>query len=252
MSLQEKLYQLFLLEKQVRGMQSRFESADRRLNVLTKKLAQLTQQHLELSQQHKATRAHAQLLEADSQGVEGKIAALRAQMGEVHTNKEYSALLVEVNTLKNDQGKIEEDALTELERVEQIDAELKALVENIEQQKKLVAGAESELAKHESEVGAELESLTTQRDAAAADVPLDVRDLFNRMSDATDGEAMAAISEEDRRNLEYCCGGCYMQLPVECVNRLLTRANELTTCPSCSRILFVDQDLRSTMSAAKK
>ncbi len=58
--------------------------------------------------------------------------------------------------------------------------------------------------------------------------------------------------EEDRRRLEYTCEGCYIQLPVEAVNKLLTRPNELVICPSCGRILYINDALRDSVGSSKK
>jgi len=64
---------------------------------------------------------------------------------------------------------------------------------------------------------------------------------------------MAPVHEEDRRRMEYCCGGCFMQIPVEKVN-LLARGDTLVTCGSCARILYFEAALKETFggkSAAK-
>lgn len=64
---------------------------------------------------------------------------------------------------------------------------------------------------------------------------------------------MAKCEEQSRRNMEYSCGACFQHLPVEQVNILLNRG-DLTTCPACDAILYMDDELRESISeaAAKK
>jgi hypothetical protein len=62
------------------------------------------------------------------------------------------------------------------------------------------------------------------------------------MSERFDGEAMASIAKPDRRREEYACTACNMDLVANIYNKLHSR-DELTFCPSCSRILFIPEDL---------
>ena len=40
-------------------------------------------------------------------------------------------------------------------------------------------------------------------------------------------------------------------IPVEVVNALITRADEVINCKSCERILFVPEEIREALGAAK-
>jgi len=80
--------------------------------------------------------------------VEAKIEKLRQQMNSVRSNKEYSALLVEVNTFKVEKDKLEEEALLAMGKVEGVAADLTALEAQVAEQAKLakVAGTHAEIA----------------------------------------------------------------------------------------------------------
>jgi len=79
-------------------------------------------------------------------------------------------------------------------------------------------------------------------------VPAEALHVFDRLAETYEGEAMAPVIEEDRRRMEYICGGCYMQIPVEKVN-LLISSDELVRCSSCARILYVESALKQAMGA---
>jgi predicted nucleic acid-binding Zn-ribbon protein len=168
-------------------------------------------------------------------------------MNSVTSNKEYSALLVEVNTLKLEKGQLEESALGELTQVDELETRLAELTAQGEQQVKLLDGAKADVQQHQAEVGDRLEQATAERDIAAQQVPADTLKVFERLAYTHEGEAVAGVIEENRRRLEYNCGGCYMSIPVERVNALYTRPDEPTTCPNCGRFLYLPEELKSAM-----
>jgi predicted nucleic acid-binding Zn-ribbon protein len=247
MSLQEKLHALYLLDSQVRGLRSRLDSAVRRHDAMHNKLKQIEQQKLEVADQIKHEKARATTFEKQADDLEQRITKLRDQMSQVTSNKEYSALLVEVNTLKLEKSQLEESAIGELTQVDELETRLAELVSHGEQQIKLLEGAVAEVKQHQTDVGDRLEQVTNERDAAAAQVPADTLKVFDRLAHTHDGEAVAGVIEENRRRLEYNCDGCYMSIPVERVNALYTRPDEPTTCPNCGRFLYLPEALKSAM-----
>ena len=232
-------------------MRTRLDAALRRQAAINRKKEQLDQQAAELAKEHKTASAHALTLESEANGVEKKIDGLREKMNHATSNKEYSALLVEVNTLKADKAKIEEKALESMAKVEALQADLEALKQKIQDQVRLAEGAASDAKEAEAEVGQKLTDLTRERDEAAQPISAEVRKQFDRLSDVYDGEAMAQIEEQNRKRMEYTCSGCYTMVPVETVNSLLTRRDSVVTCGNCQRILFVAGKLRDSFADVK-
>jgi len=251
MSVQEKLRQLFLLDSQLRGMRSRLDNAISRHKRQQSKLDQLERQRSELGEQVKQNQAKASTLEKQASDVDTRVTTLRNQMNSVKNNKEYSALLIEVNTLKIDKTKVEEQALEQMGKVDQLKAEFGELEGKIAEQAKLVTGADGEVKTCRAELGEQLTELTTRRDAAEQEVPADARTQFRKLVEIHDGDAMAVVSEESRRNMEYTCSGCYMLLPVERVNAIMRRPDDVVCCPSCGRILYMEAELRTSFAPTK-
>jgi len=250
LSLQDQLQTYFELDQRVRAMRTRLDAALRRQAAVQRKKDQLDQQAAELTKEHKTAHAHALTLESEANGVEKKIDGLRDKMNHATSNKQYSALLVEVNTLKADKAKIEEKALESMSKVETLQSDLEALKQKIEEQTRLVEGAADDVTESEAEVGEKLVELTKERDAAGEPISAEVRKQFDRLSDVYDGEAMAQIEEQNRKRMEYTCSGCYTMVPVETVNSLLTRRESVVTCGNCQRILFVGSKLRESFADA--
>lgn len=232
-------------------MRARLDAATRRKDAQQRKLAQLQQAAAELDEQFKTAKAHTATLEKEAAGIEERVVTQRDKMNNATSNKEYSALLVEVNTLKADKSKIDDQALESMAKVESLGSELTELNDRVAAQTKLVAGATKEVKEAQTEIGGKLEELTVDRDAAGEPLSDAIRKVFDRLSHTYDGEAMAEISEQDRKRMEYTCGGCYTLLPIESVNGLITRPNEITSCGTCQRILYVSKELRESLAASK-
>jgi predicted nucleic acid-binding Zn-ribbon protein len=245
MPLAEQLYDLYLLDKQVRGMSSRLDAANRRLQLQQNRLAQLEQQHSELADQLLHTRAKATELEKQADEFEQRIGTDRDRMNSANNNKEFSALLIEVNTLKTDKGKVEDEALEQMTHIDTLEQELSEMAARVEQQSKLVNSALGDVETCRSEVGDQLEQLGGQRSVAEQNLPTSARSQFNRIAEMHEGEAMAQVVETSRRNKEYTCGGCYLSMPFERLNALMN-TDEIVTCPSCGRILYLETKLKAS------
>ncbi len=249
MSLQEKLYDLFLLDQQVRGLRTRLDAATRRHNAQNARLDQYRQQLAELTDQYKHAQAEVSTLEHEALGAEERVTKLREQMNSVTSNKEYSAMLVEINTLKGEKSKLEDQALEKMSASDAIKERVDETQGKVDSQSKLVEQALAEVLSAKEEVGVQLDDANAKRDEAAGEVPADVLNVFERLADHYDGETLAEIEEQDRRRREYTCGGCYMELPIERVNALMMKPDELVTCPSCNRFLYIKQELKAEIGA---
>ena len=233
----------------VRALRQRLDGAQRRERLQRAKLQQLETQAAELNQQVKHTKAHAVNLENDANTTETRITALREGMNSARNNKEYAALNVEVSTLKAEKGKVETEALQHLARLEDLTKQSDELKAQVETQRKLVESSTAEVTEARDEVGDRLDATQKERDAAAAEVDDEALALFEKLADEYDGEAVAQAEVQDHKRMEYTCGGCYMSLPAERINTLMSRPDSLTLCTSCGRILEPSDDLKPAEKA---
>ena len=247
MSVQEKLRQLFLLDQQIRGLRSRVDAAARRLAAQQAKLDQYQRQQSELHDQLQQAKAVAANLASDALASEQRIEKVRQTMATVRSNKEYSALLVEVNTLKVEQEKVQEKEIEQMTRVEELEARHLEVSDKAVEQNKLVELAQKEVDEGEAEIAGQLDELVKERDAAAEPIDPETLALYRKLNDATEGEALAEIEEQDRRRMEYTCGACFMSLPIQVVNATLTTHDKPVVCSSCQRILYVGNELKEAL-----
>lgn len=235
----DALHRLQTIETQVRSVREQIDSKRRSVQSHQRRIATLERQISDLHQQIRTAQAETDRLDLDRKTHEQHIAKLREALNRSKTNKEYAAVLSQLNTDKADASKIEDAVLAALARIDEHkkqEAELRAARE-----KELVRVAELEKAAAETEarLAAKLKELELQREAAAASVPPESLLFFERACEAHDGEGMAAIEQVHPKRSEYVCSGCNMSLTLETVNSLQSR-DVIVQCQTCSRILYLD------------
>jgi predicted nucleic acid-binding Zn-ribbon protein len=165
---------------------------------------------------------------------------LREQLNTVRTNKEYAAVLAQLNSQKADASQLENRALQMMEGLE---AKRKSLAER-EEEERAEAARLAELKTQADRVcntfAEKLAALERRRKAATNGLGRDVIVLFERLSERYEGEVLARIERTHPRRDEFSCGGCHMTLSAELANTLLVR-DDVLTCHNCGRILHIDK-----------
>lgn len=186
----------------------------------------------------KLTRVQIDRLELELKGRDERIAKLRAALNMAKTNKEYAAILSELNTSKADNAKIENQVLDLMKNIEVDEAGCGQIQEQIDEQKtkvnQLRRDTEVKAAKYE----AEIEDIQAEWDQMAKTIPPEVLEVFKRVAETYDGEALAAAGKENEKTEVFSCGGCFMRLPAENVNQLMTK-DDIIRCSNCTRILVL-------------
>ncbi len=243
MALTAKLLRLYQVDKQVRGLQSRVKTAERFLTLRERELAELDAKRDSLKAQSRQLQATAHNDESEIKGIDEHITKLRDQLNSATTNKQYSALLTEVNTFKADRGAIEERALETLTRLEEVNGQLEELQNKRGDIVKLRDHAAAERDEKAAEIKSRLEELQAERDVAAGELPADVLQEFESELELREDEVMAPIEEMNRRAMEYCCGACQVLLPMEIVSASIN-GNTLTKCSNCNAFLYIEEATR--------
>jgi hypothetical protein len=231
---------------------TRLQSVENRLRVAKNKLARcrrnviiqenqvrtLTSSLEAKKEEIQLTRVQTDRLELELKSRDEAIAHLRASLNAAKTNKEYAAVLTQLNTTKADNSKIETQVLDLMKDIEADEAEYEKIEEQIEEQKKILeqirTDSEQAAVKHQ----AEIDEIQKDWDKAAKDVPPEALEIFKRVAETYDGEALTVVEEQEGRDGGYSCGGCFMSITPETVNLLMTK-DDIIRCPNCTRILVL-------------
>ncbi len=251
MSVTAKLVRLHRVEIQIRGLTERLHQADRYLKMQDDTLAALDKQAETVRAQLRMAEATLKNDETEAAGIEDRIAKYREQMNAAKTNKEYTAFLTEINTLKADKAKVEERELGQMTKAEELRAQAAKIEAEREDRLKVRTVAKADRDQREAEIHDRLEELKRERVAAADDVPERALAAFQYRITQGHDEIMAPLEEHDRRNREYCCGACQVLLPLEKLNALIGRG-ELTACTNCGVLLFIEEEVKGNVVSASR
>jgi len=234
------LIKLQSIENRLRTFKSKITRA-RRGVIFQENLLRQLQSGLEAKQEEiKLTKVQSDRLEMDLKSRDEHIAKMRAALNLAKNNKEYAAILTDLNTSKADNTKLESQILELMKNVETDQAECMEMQKQIAEQTQRVDQLRKEAEEKVADCEKEMVSVQVEWDQAAKSLPPDVLELFKRVADTYDGEAIATVGRQDERPDTFSCGGCFMRQPAEVANRLMTN-DEIIRCTNCSRILVMEQ-----------
>lgn len=176
-----------------------------------------------------ADKRHRETEEKLKKAVDG-LRKAKERLNDVKTNKEYNAILKEIEGMEKKNGEIEETVIALLD---EIDANRTALKEKerelTEEQVRYEAKRkvlQAELASIDSEMQEQLE----KGDALRAMVPHPLLKKYETIKAMNKGLAVVSVWKE-------VCNGCYMNIPPQMYNELHS-SEELFFCPQCNRIIY--------------
>jgi uncharacterized protein len=186
------------------------------------------------------TKVQSDRLELELKTRDAEVAKLRGALNNAKTNKEYAAVLTQLNTTKADNSKIETQILDLMKAIEADEEECANIRQQIEGQKQLLEETRKKADASSGDHEGEIATIQTEWDAVAKDIPADPLEAFKRVAETYDGEAVVKVDQQEGKSGAYSCGGCFMGITAESVNMLMTR-DEIIRCPNCTRILILSE-----------
>ena len=169
--------------------------------------------------------------EGELQDLESKRSKYKGQLMEVKTNKEYTAMLHEIEGVEREIRAREDQVLAEMERAEGLASEIKgeeAVFKAAEQEHRV---RERSLSEEEARLREQVRRLTAERDAEAARLPAGLFELFQRVA------RLRGVAVAEAR--DGMCQVCHLKLrPQMYVD--LKRNEDIVQCPACNRILYFE------------
>ena len=223
----------------------RLHSLDSELTRIEVALAALPRQRQTLDERVAADRARCDAARAAAEGsakarkqhesavqdFETKRSKYKGQLMDVKTNKEYTAMLHEIEGVEREIRAREDLVLEEMEKAEGLAADVKREEGAFRQVEQSAKAERAEIDVREAKLSAEAARVRSERDAALAAIPEDTRELYTRVARRR-GTAVAEARDGE-------CQTCHMKLRLQVWVEL--RQNEqLFQCESCNRILYYE------------
>ncbi|HEX2643263.1 MAG TPA: C4-type zinc ribbon domain-containing protein [Thermoanaerobaculia bacterium] len=224
------------------------KAADQRLHGIPDWMRELHDEHVARQAEITALEEAAEVAarerrtaEAATADAQEKLKKYQQQINKVSTQREYGALLQEIDTAKAQITASEEQALSLLERFEQTQ---KDLAEKRESFKDVEARYNAELARWEGEkpaVTAQVQQLNGRIAALKERLPKGLVAQYERIRERHPNGALARIRLLERPGgrgpREWHCGACNYRVRPQVVVEI-RNGSSLVQCDACKRILF--------------
>jgi predicted nucleic acid-binding Zn-ribbon protein len=169
--------------------------------------------------------------EKDLEVVQAKRSKTEGRLYEVKTNKEYSAVLAEIEEIKQEKGRVEEEILVLMESQERLTADIKDAEGRYKARETQGKQEEAALQEKLRAVEADLALVRTERAELARQLPAPVLADYDKLLKARGGLALAQVVKPN------LCGGCRMTVTPQRLQELRAQS-ALLLCESCGRYLY--------------
>jgi len=168
--------------------------------------------------------------ESDTQENLLRVQKSRVRLGSVKNNKEYQALIKEIEELDNKNSQIEDKMLEYLDYIDetekQIESKKKALIafsKEVEEEKNSVIQKSEEDKRR-------LVELNREREETLKEIDSPLVDKYNMVKETVGRITIVRVKDS-------VCLGCNMNMPAQKYNEL-QRCDSLQFCPHCHRIIY--------------
>lgn len=201
-------------------------------NNIGKQQEKLDKTNAELQKLKSAAKQKELEVAANEQSLEKR----KQQLLEAKTNKEYSALQLQIKADEQARSVLDDEALEAIEKAEKfastvpaIEAELKKVQELFNTTKERFIAEKPNIERQIKEYTAELLQEETQ-------LPRDFREIYERLvRSMNDGSEVLAVVVNQK-----FCGGCNHQVPINSLAQIL--AKKPVVCSSCARLLYLPEN----------
>jgi uncharacterized protein len=223
------------LEIKIANLQKQASDIPNQVQTLENELKRIQSEHQERLVHEKELANKKRTLEGQVDMSRAKLSRLKDQLMAVKTNKEYTAMLHEIQMAEG-QIRSEEDKILEImEEMETLEGVLKGAER--EMLKKVAALRDSLRFTNESvpQIEAELARLREIKISMESNVEADLLSRYRRIAEARKGIALAEAKDE-------LCSACHVRIRPQMYADLI-RTENIQACDSCSRILFSREGL---------
>ena len=237
----DKLRELQQAELELRRLEGRKNAQDRAAKIRLEQIQKHNELIESLRGKQKQTRMSADRKELDVRAKRADIVKLRGQQMLVKDNRQFTALQNEIKFAELTISKLEDEILADMGDFDAVDQEVRKAQEELKRLEADLSNVRKEIEARKDAISAEIAQRRQARDDIAKVLPAKVVELFTRICERHNGDALApVVRDEDDDEGGYVCGGCHMNITPNTYVRLAGRGDNLFTCQSCSRILFLE------------
>ena len=181
-----------------------------------------------------AAKTEQRTVDLDLQTKQDKLKKLQERMMAIKTNKEYDALVSEIDQIKALIYERENRAVELIEAVEKYEKEVETLTGQSTGVRKINGEQLISLQQQIDSVGAKIHSKEKERETLVDKVGERALRAYDRIRKGKGGAAVVAVKKR-------ACGACYKALPPQKIQEI-KRGDQIIICDSCGRMLVWTSD----------
>ncbi len=162
------------------------------------------------------------------------IARSEGRLPQIKTQKEYVAVLKEVDTAKKLAKELQDKIDAKNEALSSLQADKAEKDEELAQATGQADARAAEIDQSMASVNEQLDGMEQQRKTLLSELPIRLRKRYELLMSRREGVAVVEASNG-------ACLGCHMHLPPQLFNSLFV-AQEIQSCPHCNRLLYVTEE----------
>jgi len=201
------------LEDEVNAIEKRFQEENDRLGLLKKDRRQIEQ---------------------DLQEIENNTEKSEIKLASIKSNKEYRAVLKEIDDLNRNRLMTEEKVLQLMEEIEDLERKCNENNDQEAEFRKKYEMDRDEILKELKYLDRELENLEKQRINICETIDQELLEKYIFLRERKGGQAIGPV-------VSGVCQICHMGIPPQKFNELIG-GHVLLTCPSCNRLIYWGED----------
>ena len=184
----------------------------------------------EVSSKLEKTETDRRSLERDLKDTEEKIRKLKGRTSEIKTNKEYQALLKEIEQGEAEKSAVEEKVLLLLEEIDQFRNGLSSIKIDVQEKEKSFQAEKEKVEKEFQEMERQGEILKKEKESILPNIDPHFLSEYQRLLATKRGPVVVPLQENH-------CSGCHMNIPPQLFTEI-KKNDKILNCLSCQRILY--------------
>ncbi|MFH1687572.1 MAG: C4-type zinc ribbon domain-containing protein [bacterium] len=165
---------------------------------------------------------------------EGELQRYQQKMMSIKTNKEYDALVAEIDAVKETISNAESVALEVIERVQKLETEIVDLEKKATEIEAKNGQQLQVLQKKIDSIGDKVHGKEEERTSVSSQIPRRTLSTYERVRKGKGGTAVVVVKKR-------ACGSCYKALTPQKVQEI-KRGDRIYTCENCGSLLFWKDD----------
>jgi predicted nucleic acid-binding Zn-ribbon protein len=205
------------------GIPRLVQDVDKRIQATTKLVADAKDK---MAQNQKKRRD----LESEVKDFKAQIGKYKRQLNEVKTNKEYTALLHEIEETQHKVDTLEEGIIAEMLAADDVEEEIKAALHRQNAEEDVLKKEKIVLDEKMRETEARHAALVKEREALLPRIPKEQLRLYEAIFHKKGGTALSPVTGD-------FCAMCHMRVRPQMLNEIRDKT-KVILCENCGRILY--------------